>query len=190
MSLGRSAISRVDLLILLVLLMLGLVCGAASTWRHFEPIAAAPEPLMDRELTQPSPEFDPADVVGMQLEALGRFRDDPLAVDQCYAFASPANRMVTGPMTRFARMVLGGEYRPLVFHEQVLVGVPNVKGDRAAVLASVIDAERNLSIYCFYLSRQIDNAHRGCWMTDSVIRVPPMDEPPTRGEPRRRPESV
>jgi hypothetical protein len=72
----------------------------------------------------------------------------------------------------------------------VLVGTPNVKGDRAAVLASVIDAERNLSIYCFYLSRQVEVPHRGCWMTDSVIRVPPMDDPPTRGEAAGEPESV
>jgi hypothetical protein len=183
------ALSRVELLSLAVLLAVGLAGGAAWSWQHVE-LQAAAEPSVAEPLTQPSPDFGPGDVVALQLAALGEFRDDPQAVGQCYAFASPANRVVTGPMTRFARMVLGGDYRPLVFHDQVLVGTPNVKGDRAAVLASVIDAERNLSIYCFYLSRQTDAPHRGCWMTDSVIRVPPMDEPPTRSEAEREPESV
>jgi hypothetical protein len=113
-----------------------------------------------------------------------------LAIEQCYGFASPANRAVTGPMTQFARMVLGSDYRPLVFQENSLIGIPNIRGDRAAVLASVVDADRSLSIYCFYLSKQTDAPHRDCWMTDSVIRVPPMDEPPTKGIDNSRPESV
>lgn len=183
------ALSRVELSSLLVLLAVGLVGGAAWSWQHVE-LPAVHEPNAAEQLTQPRPEFGPGDVVALQLAALGQFRDDPQAVAQCYVFASPANRVVTGPMTRFARMVLGGEYRPLVFHDQVLVGTPSVKGDRAAVLASVIDAERNLSIYCFYLSRQAEAPYRGCWMTDSVIRVPPMDDPPTRDRAESERESV
>lgn len=183
-------VARVELLSFVVLLLLGLSCGAAWSWRNTGKPQSSAERIDAANLTLPSPAFDPADVVRMQLEALSRFRDDPHAVAQCYSFASPANRRVTGPMTRFARMVLSGAYRPLVFQEQSLVGIPNVKGDRAVVLASVIDAERHLSIYCFYLSKQANDAHRDCWMTDSVLPVPPMEEPPSKGDAEPQPESV
>src|SRR5262245_55190732 len=100
---SRDAQTRVEFLSLVALLILGLTCGAAWSWRNAaEPRSA--ERIDDSNLTLPSPAFDPADVVRLQLDALRRFHDDPRAVAQCYSFASPANRTVTGPMTRFARM--------------------------------------------------------------------------------------
>ena len=190
MSSSRSRASRVESVSVLLLLILGLACGAAWTWRSASATTASAESLDESNITQPDPVFSPVDVVRIQLEALRKFRDDPLAVAQCYSFASPANRLVTGPLPRFAQMVLGSDYRPLVFQENALVGIPIIRGDRAAVLASVVDQDRNLSIYCFYLSKQTDTAHQDCWMTDSVIRVPPMDEPPTRVDAKSQPESV
>jgi hypothetical protein len=190
MSASRSRATRVELVSVLLLLVLGLACGAAWARRSASDTTAATDASDESDVTQPDPVFSPADVVRMQLDALRRFRDDPLAIAQCYSFASPANRLVTGPLPRFAKMVLGGEYRPLVFQANALVGIPNIRGDRAAVLASVVNEDRNLCIYCFYLSKQTDATHPDCWMTDSVIRVPPMDEPPTKGDTKQQPESV
>lgn len=190
MSSRRSAASNVEFVSLVLLLALGLLCGVAWSWRSSAAAPIVAEPIDDVAITQPDPVYSPADVVRIQVEALGKFRDDPLAIAQCYRFASPANRAVTGPMTQFARMVLGSDYRPLVIQENSLIGVPNIRGDRAAVLASVVDEDRNLSIYCFYLSKQTDAEHLGCWMTDSVIRVPPMEEPPSKGTEPSRSESV
>ncbi|MGD9636298.1 MAG: DUF4864 domain-containing protein [Pirellulales bacterium] len=194
---SRNARARVEFLCLFALLILGLMSGATWSWRRTaqstspaDAINDLTELVGDSNITPPSPAFDPADVVRLQLVALSRLRDNPQAVAECYSFASPANRKVTGPITRFARMVLGSAYRPLVTQQQALVGIPNVKGNRAVVLASVIDADRNLSIYCFYLSKQTDGAFRDCWMTDSVLPVPPMDELPSKGQPDPRPESV
>jgi len=115
------------------------------------------------------------------LEALARFRDEPGAMLQCYALASPANRAVTGPISRFTVMIMNPEYRSLVMQEDRLVGTPIILGDRAVVLASVVGYDRELATFCFYLSKQQGSKHRGCWMTDSVIRVPGTAEPPTNG---------
>jgi hypothetical protein len=171
-----------------LLVILGVAAGVAWSWRHTAEATAEDDPATFQDVTQPNESLAPEDVVRLQVDALGRFRDDPAAILQCYCLASPENRRVTGPLQRFAAMVLDADYRPLVMQEDALVGTPIVRGDRAAVLTTVVGADREISIYCFYLSKQTGAAHRGCWMTDSVLRVPPMAEPPTKG-PVARPRS-
>eukprot|EP00947_MAST-08B_sp_MAST-8B-sp1_P001319 g1319.t1 len=50
--------------------------------------------------------LSPTDVVINQLYALQENSDEGIA--KCFAFASPENRMVTGPLDKFARMIRGG----------------------------------------------------------------------------------
>ncbi len=191
MSHRRVGSSRVESAVLLLLAVVGIASGVSWSWRYAVGASAEADPATYEDVTQPNSTLAPEDVVRLQIDALGRFRDEPAAIFQCYCLASPENRQVTGPIRRFAAMVMHPDYRPLVMHEDVLIGTPIVDGDRAAVLATVVGVDRELSIYCFYLSRQSNEPDRGCWMTDSVLRVPPMAEPPRKGpiaEPQ--PESV
>jgi hypothetical protein len=181
MSQPRSVSSRVEFLLVLLLVAIGIASGVAWARRNAAGTSAIEfEPVTAEGVVAPNPSFAPDDVVRLQLEALAQFRDEPQAMQQCFALASPANRAVTGPLARFTVMIMNPEYRPLVMHEDQLVGTPIVLGDKAVVLASVVGFDRELATYCFYLSKQAGPEYRGCWMTDSVIRVPKMMEPPSR----------
>lgn len=187
----RNVSSRIEFLLVMLLVALGIASGVAWARRNASDSVVEFDPAGYEEVAQPSPDFAPDDVVRMQLEALARFRDEPGAMLQCYTLASPANRAVTGPLARFTVMIMNPEYRSLVMQADRLVGTPIVRGDKAVVLASVVGFDRELATYCFYLSKQPGPEHRGCWMTDSVIRVPEMAEPPTKGRVEEsQPDSV
>jgi hypothetical protein len=133
------------------------------------------------ELKLPSPDLSPDEVVRLQVNALRAFQQDQSALNQCYVFASPANRAVTGPLDRFAAMVQNEIYSPLVRQTNALVGRPVIREGQATVLVTVLDASRTARCFRFFLSKQNDPQYRDCWMTDAVIsvqeQVPPAREP-------------
>ena len=121
------------------------------------------------EIQSPDPDMSPAEVVRLQVDALQRFRDDKSAIRQCYALASPANRAVTGPLDHFGAMVQNQTFRALVLETGTLIGRPLIRGRQAAVLVTVLSANRTVSVFRFFLSKQTDSHVNGCWMTDAVI---------------------
>lgn len=118
-------------------------------------------------LELPNPVLSPVDVVKVQMQALVGSQEDRALMHQVFAFASPDNRVVTGPIDRFERMILSGAYRPMVFNQSWHVG-RSVEEDRlATVLVNTVDTGGRLSLFRFYLSRQTGEFD-GCWMTDKV----------------------
>lgn len=123
----------------------------------------------------PDPCLAPEEVVGIVLQAFAR-NDTPhrdAGVATAFSFASPANRAVLGSVDRFAELVRDDTYRPLLYHVRVARGVLRVDGERATqrVVVTALGGER--VVYTFTLSRQVDGAYKGCWMTDGVTREPP-----------------
>ena len=66
----------------------------------------------------PGPEYGPADVVRIQVQALAH-NDTPYrnaGIEVAFRFASPANKRVTGPLWRFIQMLYNPTYRPFLDH--------------------------------------------------------------------------
>lgn len=129
----------------------------------------------DREAlpTSPHPSIPPEQVVLIQLSAL-QHNDDPApdsGIRAAFAFASPANRLYTGPVERFIGMVKNPLYRSLLNFQDATPFPIEVEGDRAQQRVALLDDDDDEVIYVFALSRQADGPHAGCWMTDGVIRL-------------------
>ncbi|MEX0431502.1 DUF4864 domain-containing protein [Spiribacter insolitus] len=81
-------------------------------------VAGAQEgPAADR-LLEPSPERSAREVITIQLDALSD-NDQPetnAGIEQVWAFAHPRNRVITGPLSRFTRMLRGPGYGMLINH--------------------------------------------------------------------------
>jgi hypothetical protein len=121
----------------------------------------------------PRPALSPEDVVSIQLEAL-RHNDSPrrdAGIETAFQFASPANRLATGPLDRFADLVKTSSYRAMIGHRRVERGPMQVEGDEARQRVVVYSATGARVVYFFYLSRQQGGTFDGCWMTDGVSRV-------------------
>jgi hypothetical protein len=121
---------------------------------------------------QPTPELSPEQVIKIQLNALKRNNsaENDLGIAAAFVFASPANKMSTGPLTRFARMVKAPLYKSMLNHRSANFEPIDIDGDFAKQRVILIDAENHQVSYIFSLSRQYFNPYWNCWMTDSVVR--------------------
>ena len=107
--------------------------------------AAAQSPVL-----QPSAELSPEDVISIQLKALSDAENDPLTdsgVARVWAFAHPANRIVTGPLARFTRMLKSKPYRALIGHRAHHMRQVSLKADQAQFAVKVTSRDGDVFGY-------------------------------------------
>ncbi len=119
---------------------------------------------------QPSPTLTPKDVVDFQLNALKQNSAD--GISATFRFASPANRKMTGPVTRFAKLFDSPQYLPMLNNQGTDIKLVRNDGSTAELIAGVVDPGGELYWYRFLLSRQSESPYENCWMTDAVMAVP------------------
>ncbi len=118
---------------------------------------------------QPSPSLTPKDVVNFQLTAL---QDADNGISATFRFASPANKKVTGPLSRFSALFDSPQYQPMLNHRGTEIKLVSNNGLTAELLAGVVDQSGDLHWYRFQLSKQVSAPFQNCWMTDAVMAVP------------------
>ena len=157
---------------------------AAPAWRHqpdaVEATAPRHAPLRHRVVVSPSPSLSPADVVTSQMTALQKGD-----VRAAFEFASPANRVNTGPWQNFEMMVRQTPaYSPLVQCSSFeIVGALPFGDERMRCRVRVKPAGSSsapfavadpVCIFNWSLSKQTtkrwpDDPLLGCWMVDGVM---------------------
>jgi len=122
---------------------------------------------------QPSADLTPADVIRYQVDALAD-NDVPYAdagIEITFRFASPENRRVTGPLSRFRALLHNPLYSDLLNHVRAEYGDPLMRGHMALGPVLITTAEGKQVGYMFQLSKQLDERCPGCWMTEGVTRL-------------------
>ena len=120
----------------------------------------------------PDPGLGPDEVVGIVLRAL-QHNNDPVVdhgIAITFAFTSPENHDITGPLDKFRALVKSPAYRVLVGHMRADRGPVTVVAEHAREQVAITGAHGERARYVFLLSRQEIGAHKGCWMTDGVLR--------------------
>ncbi len=122
----------------------------------------------------PDADLGPADVVTIQMQALGN-NDEPFdgaGIEITFRFASPTNRSVTGPLDRFSTLFDGPAYGPMLNHNLLEIGIADVSGDQARVPVFIESPDGTRLAYVFLLGRQPEDSECGrCWLTDSVFLI-------------------
>lgn len=136
-----------------------------------------------RAIELPRPELSAEDVVRIQLAGLRDARPDGLGILQCFVFASPGNRQVTGPLERFGQMVRQAPYDSLARTQAVLIGRSHIDRDVARILVTVVDETAQVRAFTFILAKQKSAPMTGCWMTDAVLLATPWLGPEEVDEP-------
>ena len=135
--------------------------------------------LEDIDLTRvalPNAQRSPEEVVRLQLTGLSDETPDGVGILQCYCFASPANRAITGPLDRFGAMVRQGPYQCMARPSALLIGRPQHDQRVARVLVTVIDENSRVRAFTFVLARQQEPPFQDCWMTEAVLPAIPLAE--------------
>jgi hypothetical protein len=159
------------LLIGLVLCLGGFLSAAQGNDRIHGGFITVDSDAADKELF-PNQNLSPAEVVRIQIRALGQ-NDIPhenAGIEIAFRFASPRNKLITGPLPRFIQLVSNPVYRPMLNHRQARYGPLQIEGANATqpVILTASDGQR--VGYLFTLSRQDGGTCDRCWMTDGVIR--------------------
>ena len=79
------------------------------------------------DLLKPSSKLKPIDVLTIQLNSLKR-NDTPYkdaGIEQTWEFAHPVNKLTTGPLERFKKMIYSKNYEILLNHENFKITVLN-----------------------------------------------------------------
>jgi tetratricopeptide (TPR) repeat protein len=120
---------------------------------------------------KPSPELLPEDVVKIQLNALKHNDGKNHGIAIVYRFASPENRLYTGPLEKFIKMLYNPLYAPMLNYDTEELGKMKKDEQRAEQKVVLIDKNGKAHTYLFLLSKQQEGDYRGCWMTDGVINL-------------------
>jgi hypothetical protein len=128
-------------------------------------------------LPTPSPEFSPDNVVRIQLEALQHKDRTNKGIETTFNFASPDNKKVTGPLSRFIKLVRNQPYSAMLNHQSAEYEPVKISGDTAVQRVKLIGSDGSSIIYIFKLSRQSAAPYENCWMTDAVTVEPTRELP-------------
>jgi len=120
----------------------------------------------------PSAKLTPAQVVQIQLEALRLNDERNRGIEVAFRFASPNNKLQTGPLPRFISMIQQRPYSLMLEYENVAYDPVEIVDDYARQRVTLISSGMIVA-YEFYLSRQSKGECPGCWLTDAVIAKPP-----------------
>ena len=129
----------------------------------------------DIENAYPEPELKPNDVVRLQLLAMQQNDDSDFGIEVTFRFASPSNKIQTGPLKRFIRLVRNPSYRPLLNHINATFLELNIEEDFAVQDVIITTSNGERIGYRFRLSIQKGPLYPGCWMTDSVVPFKVME---------------
>ena len=122
----------------------------------------------DIENAYPEPKLKPNDVVRLQLLAMQQNDDSDFGIEVTFRFASPANKIQTGPLKRFISLVRNPSYLPLLNHTNATFLELTVEEDFAVQDVIITTSKGERIGYRFRLSIQKGPLYPGCWMTDSV----------------------
>lgn len=120
----------------------------------------------------PEPGLGPDAVVGIMLHAL-QHNDEPVidhGIAVTFAFTSPENRDVTGPIDRFRALVKSSAYRAMIGHTRADRGPVTILAEHAQEQVAITGVHGERVLYLFLLSRQETGTYKGCWMADGVLR--------------------
>ena len=131
-------------------------------------------PATAQELLKPSPNIRPERVVEIQLKALQQ-NDNPLpdfGIVQTWMFAHPRNKLITGPLERFAAMLKGANYQMMINHREHTIKTVVLTENYALFDVYIITEFDLRASFKWEVSKVKSGIHQGSWMTIAVS--PPM----------------
>ena len=131
------------------------------------------------ELKKPNTLIDPKEVIKIQLSALQNnnipFEDAGIA--QTWEFAHPSNRMFTGPIKRFTKMMYSPSYSIMLNHQNHEITEVKIDDVIAFFIIELTDVSGNLYGFQWILEKVLDDGiYKNCWMTSSVSQPIPISK--------------
>ena len=135
----------------------------------------------DPPLRRPDAALAPQDVVSIQVEAL-QHNDRPgpdAGIRQTWALAHPDNQRMTGPLSRFARLLRSPGYAVLLNHRSHRIEPGPRTADQALFRVRIIGSD-GLAYVFIWVLRPAEVDGETVWLTTSVTQARALGERLTR----------
>ena len=129
------------------------------------------------ELLKPNPALTPIEVISIQLNALKDNNNPYLnaGVAQTWEFAHPSNRMYTGPLENFIKMMYAPSYIIMLNHSDHNIIYVSDKDFITHFFVEITDKEGNKFGFTWTLEKVIaESKIKDCWMTVAVSQPLPL----------------
>ena len=121
------------------------------------------------EMIKPDPSIGPKEVILIQLKALQKNNSpfDDAGIEQTWEFAHPNNRMYTGPLDNFIRMIKNPSYAMMIDHLEHNI-IPVQEQEKSSYyFVELTDSNGKVSE---------NGEFKDCWMTVGVSRPMPLSQ--------------
>lgn len=117
----------------------------------------------------PNPNLKANEIVSLQLKAMQQNDVNNRGIEITFRFASPKNKVQTGPLSNFIKLVNNDAYHHLLNHHEVTFLDIKIVDDLAMQEVIIKTSKGTLKGFRFFLSIQKGEQYNNCWMTDAVI---------------------
>jgi len=122
-------------------------------------------------LTKPNISLKPFDVISIQLNSLKRnnvpFKD--AGIEQAWEFAHPKNKIITGPLEKFKKMIYSKNYQMLIEHENSEIAILSEDANISVYKVYILSNDKKKYSYIWQIEKvEAEGDLKNCWMTTSV----------------------
>ena len=129
------------------------------------------------DLIKPNNSIEPYQVLKIQLSGLKK-NDDPYkdsGITQTWEFAHPNNQKITGPLSRFKKMLNGDSYKVLLNHKEHKITEIQLTNFVASYEVIIIDENKSYYKFNWQVEKYTkDGILKDCWLTTMVSAPIPI----------------
>ena len=129
------------------------------------------------ELLKPTPNLQPQEVISIQLNAL-KDNNNPYedaGIEQTWVFAHPSNKLFTGPLSNFIKMMYSPSYVIMLYHLEHNIILVSNEANVSYFFIELTDKEGNKFGFRWIMKKVIINSEfKDCWMTIGVSKPLPI----------------
>ncbi len=123
------------------------------------------------DLIKPSSNLKPLDVLMIQLNSL-KNNNNPYkdaGIEQTWEFAHPINKVSTGPLESFKKMIYSDSYKILISHLNNKTIVLTETSNKFVYKVYVLSKDKKKYYYIWQIEKvEREGKFKGCWMTTRV----------------------
>ena len=123
------------------------------------------------DLIKPKPDLKPIDVLLIQLNSLKNNNTPYLdaGIEQTWEFAHPNNKIITGPLEKFKKMIYNKEYKILISHKNSEIVILKESENISVYKVIILSKDEKKYYYIWQVEKVLlDGNLKNCWMTTSV----------------------
>ena len=123
------------------------------------------------DLIKPNSTLKPLDVLKIQLNSL-KNNNNPYkdaGIEQAWEFAHPSNKELTGPLTKFKKMIYSESYKILISHENNKTIALKETNNKFIFKVYVLSKDKKKYYYIWQIEKvEREGNLKNCWMTTGV----------------------